>query len=64
MTINLHDESPIRRCRKHSVYFVKGDRTHEECDSYPLTWSEVVYYLDKLDSVQSTVGELRRLLHL
>jgi hypothetical protein len=61
MTINLHDESQIRRCRKHSVYFVKDDGTHDKCDSYALTWSEVIYYLDRLDTIKSTVGELRRL---
>lgn len=61
MTINLHDESLIRRCRRHSKYFVKDDGTHDKCETYALQWAEVIYYLNRLDTIQSTVGELRRL---
>lgn len=64
MTTDLHDESPIRRCRRHSKYFVKDDGTHDKCESYALQWAEVTYYLDRLDTIQSTVGELRRLFRI
>ena len=57
---NEHEESVLRRCREHGEYFITGIGPHAKHDSYALTWTEAIYYLNKLDKLQRLFSTLRQ----
>lgn len=60
---DAHDESVIRKCRDHQIYYVFGDFNHEHCkDTYALQWAEVTYYLNRQDEAKKVFAKMRELL--
>lgn len=60
MTTNIveaHSASVIRYCKTHSAYYIGPG--HESCDSFSLTWNEVLFYLNKLERLKGLMRAFR-----